>query len=1216
MLKTHRLLIALLTAPAFLSATHFVARADDANLPANFANPPVTSRPETWWHWINGNVTKEGITADLESMKRVGMGGATIVNIGGGPDGPVDFMSDRWRQLVQHAVHESARLGLSVGVENCAGWSSSGGPWITPAYGMQMVTFSSTQVKGGAAFTGTLPPPVSRLDTYHDIAVVAFPTPASALVRMKDFSPTITSNSPLFHGENLLREGGRASLAGGGHSRAEFVQVEFPKPFAVRTVVLAMTRDQSGNLQASDDGVHFRSLRTFHYQVEPGAAPMGPALFEIPPTSARFYRINFLRARKPASQFAITELDLQPRAAIDDIRAKTYVVREEDIAPASSSTLPPGEAIDPAQVVNLTADLSADGRLHWTPPAGDWTVLRFGYTPIGVLNHPAPKTGEGLEVDKLSRAALKFHWDHMMAKIVADSGPLAGTALNHTLIDSYEVGCQNWTAGMEQEFQKRQGYDLTPFLPAIAGWVVGSPEQSDRVLWDFRRTIGDLFDENYFDYMGELARQSGLQLATEPYGDGSFDSIAGGRGADMPMDEFWAPGPDDVSLLKGVAGISHLYGHPLTAAESFTGNPQGTRWQMDPAILKPIGDLAFASGVNHMFFHRFAHQPWLDRVPGMTAGQWGTMLERTNTWWEQSAAWMHYLARCQYLLQQGLFVGDALLMTPEGSPAGFSTVQVPTGYAADSCNDDVLLHRVSVKDGRLVLPDGMSYRVLVLPPGPAMTPELMQKVSDLVAAGATVIGTPPSASPSFRGFPQCDAQVKSLAAPLWQNGKITDRALDAEFAALNLPPDFECADPDAAFLYLHRAVGDRDIYFVANQHGLFHETDCLFRVTGKVPELWHPETGRIEPVGSYSDKQGRTRVHLRLDPVGSVFVVFQPATAADHPIALAREGGAATKTFMNELRITHAVYQSTEDSTASADVTAKLNGLISNGALIVTAGNAALGDPAPNQVKQLHVEYTLNGQPAAATVAEGTLLDLPQSIKRAEFADAALVGQDGAPAMLQAWQPGTYDVKFSGGKSSQVQVADLPAPVTLSGSWQLAFQPKRGAPATATFASLASWSDQADTGIKYFSGTATYTKSFQVPPALLGADRRLYLDLGDVEVIAQVKLNGQDLGVLWKPPFGLDVTNAVKPGANDLEVQVTNLWVNRLIGDEQLPPDSDFGPDHTLKAWPQWLLDDKPSPTGRITFTTYHHWDKGDALKPSGLLGPVRLIPSVVKPLP
>jgi hypothetical protein len=1197
---------------ALTLAAGLIARADDPDLAANFATPPVTSEPETWWHWINGNVTKEGITADLESMKRVGMGGATIVNLGDGPDGPVDFMSDSWRQLVQHAVHESARLGLTIGVENCAGWSSSGGPWITPEYGMQMVTFSQTEMKGGAAFAGILPQPASRLNTYHDIAVVAFPTPASALVHMKDFSPKFSGSSPMFHGEKLLSAGGRASVPGAAHGKASFVQVEFPKPYAVRTVALALTTDQSGVIQSSDDGIHFRALRTFHYRVDLGTSVLGPALFEIAPTTARFYRLVFVGGRKRVPEFVITQLDLQPRAAIDDARGKADYVREEEFSPAPADPLPPGEAIDPAQVVNLTDRLGADGRLNWTPPAGDWTVLRFGYTPIGVENHPAPKTGEGLECDKLSRAALKFHWDHMMAKIVADSGPLAGTTLNHTLIDSYEVGCQNWTAGMEQEFRQRQGYDLTPFLPTIAGWVVGSPEQSDRVLWDFRRTIGDLFDENYYDYMGELARQSGLQLATEPYGDGSFDNIAGGRGADLPMDEFWAPGPDDVALLKGVAGISHIYGHPLTAAESFTGNPDGTRWQMDPALLKPIGDLAFASGVNHMFFHRFAHQPWLDRVPGMTAGKWGTMLERTNTWWEQSAAWMHYLARCQYLLQQGLFVGDALLMTPEGSPAGFSTVQVPAGYAADSCNDDVLLHRVSVKDGRLVLPDGMSYRVLVLPPGPAMTPELLQKVSDLAAAGATIIGAQPSASPSFRGWPQCDAQVKSLAAPLWQNGKIADRTLDQEFAALNLPPDFECVDKAAAFLYLHRVAGDRDIYFISNQHGNYQETDCLFRVTGKVPELWHPETGTIEPVGSYSEEQGRTRVHLRLDPVGSVFVVFHSAAAADHPVALAREGGPAQRAATDDLRIVHATYQSIDDPTIGADVTAKLNAMIVRGGLIVTADHATFGDPAPNLVKQLHVDYTLNGRPDSDTIVEGATLDLPQGVKRAEFADAALLG----PALLQAWQPGTYDVKFSSGKSSQVPVAELPAPVTITGPWQLAFQPKRGAPPTATFAALASWSDQDDTGIKYFSGTATYTKSLDVPAALLGAGRRIYLDLGDVEVIAQVKLNGRDLGVLWKPPCGLDVTDAVRPGANQLEVQVTNLWVNRLIGDEQLPPDSDFGPDHSLKAWPSFLLQDKPSPTGRITFTTYHHWNKDDPLKPSGLLGPVRLIASVVKPVP
>ncbi len=559
------------------------------------------------------------------------------------------------------------------------------------------------------------------------------------------------------------------------------------------------------------------------------------------------------------------------------------------------------------------------------------------------------------------------------------------------------------------------------------------------------------------------------------------------------------------------------------------------------------------------------------------------------------------------------------MLAPEGSPSGFPDPNMPAGHDWDGCNDDVVFHRLSVRDGKLMLPDGMNYRVLVLPGGSEMTPELLQKLQSLAESGATIVGPEPARSPSFRGYPQCDAQVKTMADGLWQSGKISDRPLPEVFAAMNLPPDFECVDPAAGFQYIHRATDDHDIYFISNQHPDYAESDCLFRVSGKVPELWHPDTGKVERVAAYSEENGRTRVHLRLDPVGSVFVVFHGAPPATHAIALSGSDVKPTPGPSDQLQITRASWESIADPSYAADVTRKVAGLIKDGKLSLPVDIPHLGEPAPMQRKRLRLDYVFNGKPASVTVEEGGEVRIPVSNDRAEFGAAKLETDAAGALELEAWTAGTFAVEKNDGTRAQVQVGDVPAPVTLTGPWQVSFPPKLGAPARATFDELTSWSDRPETGVKYFSGTATYAQTFSVPPALLGPGRRLYLDLGAVQVLAQVKVNGQELGILWKPPFGVDVTNAVHPGANDLEVKVTNLWVNRLIGDEQLPPDCDWtnpaAPDSGMKEWPQWLLDDQPSPTGRIAFAAWHLWHKDDPLKESGLLGPVVLVPSIVQPV-
>lgn len=1141
-------------------------------LESGFAQPPPDARPWVYWFWLNGNISSNGITADLEAMQRAGIGGVLIMEVDqGAPVGPVDFMGTSWRALFQHVVAEARRLGLAVNMNNDAGWNGSGGPWIKPELSMQKIVWTETNVAGPLRFAATLPQPETVAGFYRDITVVAFPTP-------------------------------------------------------------------------------------------------GP------------FRIPGLR---PKAMFDIGYVGGIPR---DQIPAEMV--------------------IDRARILTLAPQMDAAGRLAWEVPSGRWTILRLGHTSTGVENAPAPKTGRGLECDKLSRAGIEANFAGMMAQLAADNGLKPGgdgLGLVATHIDSWENGSQNWTAQMREEFQKRRGYDLFPFLPVITGRVVDSLEVSERFLWDLRQTVSELVVENYAGHMRELARAHGLRFTVEAYGC-PCDSIPYGGQADEPMGEFWSPS-GAMETCKGMAGCSHVYGKPITGAEAFTAGDQ-ERWREYPAAIKALGDRAFCEGINRFVFHRYALQPWPgDRRPGMMMGPWGQHYERTETWWDQTPAWHQYLARCQFLLRQGRFAADICYLQAETPPQGLGD-HPRLGYDWDECGAEVVLTRMTVKDGRLVLPDGMSYRVLALPSSKTMTPGLLRKIKELVEAGATVIGAPPQHSPSLAGYPQCDAEVKALAAQIWgdcDGTKVTERPFgqgrvvwqtDAEkvLRRSGTPPDFTSDQP---LRHIHRILPDTDLYFVANSAPRRVATTASFRVTGKLPELWWPESGRREPAPIYQEHEGVTSVALALEPSGSLFVVFRARPGKPDPIvSLSRDGKllfSAVPAPPPPVLVERAVYGVPNDPQRSRDVREKVQRLVAAGEFTFQVARLAEGDdPAPNiiktlgvdysitgkvysvkaqdpsqihlttdtlkitvqkarygiledpqrtrdvrdrvqrlvdagessfpvarmaegddpavlVVKTLELEYTRNGEPAAARGTDPELIDLRAPVLEQTARVAEVYGSSPGRLRLMAFQPGRYAALTAAGKRHEQNIPALPAPLEVGGPWLVEFAPNLGAPPTATFDRLISWTAHPDAGVKYFSGAATYHKKILLPPAMLSGGKRLFLDLGRVEVMAQVKLNGKDLGLLWKPPFRLGITGAAAAGENLLEIRVINLWPNRLVGDEQLPEDSDRNGDGTLKSWPPWLLENKPSPAGRITFASWRIWKKNDPLLDSGLLGPVTI---------
>jgi len=1106
-------------------------------LEAGFLNPPDSAKPQTWWHWMNGNITKEGITADLEAMKQIGLGGATIVNVDSGiPRGPVPFMSPEWRDDFKFTVQEANRLGLELCVENCAGWSSSGGPWNTPEHAMQHVVTTETHVSGPTNFNGFLRQPLTILGFYRDIAVLAFPAPTGETVRMKDFAPAAITSVPGQTSTALIDGDTQTvvSLPAPAPGYPTYAQIQFPEPFLARSVKITAgfsMPESSGVIQASDDGKTFRTLRPF------GFGRRGPYVRIVSlgaeSVAARFWRVQFNTAASNATQLPLAEIELSPKLVVENVEAKDGNSGAA-VLPDNDAGTNPAEAIQRKDVIELTSKMDTNGNLSWQVPAGDWVILRVGYTPTGRNNHPAPKEGEGLECDKFSKEALDLHWDGFMQKVLDDIGPLAGKTLDASLIDSYEVGGQNWTANFREEFKKRRGYDLVQFFPTFTGRVVDNPENSERFLWDVRKTIADLFAENYFGHFAELCRQHGLMNAVEPY-TGPFESLQCGAAADIVMGEFWS-GTQGHRSVKIAASVAHIYGKTIVGAESFTAQPGPGRWQNDPYSLKALGDLMYCQGLNRYIFHRYAMQPWTNVWPGMTMGQWGFHFERTVTWWQQGKAWIDYVTRCQFLLQQGHPVVDVAYFCGESDPVEIrvGNPATPAGYDYDAINADVLLHRTTVKNGRIMLPDGVSYAVLILPPeDPNMTPEVLKRIHELVREGATIFGAPPQNAPGLADFPKSDKQVKKLAAELWGNcdgNKITENAvgkgrviwgqlLATVFSLQNLKPDFDfTSDSPAAHLaYAHRVTDNADIYFVSNQRTQDVTADCTFRVSGKTPELWHPDTGVIEHAPVWRVENGRTIVSLTFDPAGSVFVIFREPASGNHAV--------------------------------SAKVDSQWQTGLDN---------------------------------------EGKLF-------------------------VKATSDGTAVFQTTDRKTLRAVATDVPAPLEVTGPWTLNFPPNWGAPASVQLDKLISWTDHTNDSVRYFSGTATYEKEIEIPADRLTANRDLWLDLGKVKNFAEVSVNGQSFGVLWKPPFRVNISSAAKPGTNKLVVKVTNLWPNRLIGDEQLPDDREWN-GKQLAAWPDWFLQGKPSPTGRFTFTTWHHWTKNDAPLESGLLGPVMLRTAEIVP--
>lgn len=1068
-------------------------------LQRDFQTPPSSAKPRVWWHWMNGNITKEGIQKDLEWMSRVGIGG--FQNFDANLFTPVVvpkklvFMTPDWKDAFKFMTQTADQKGLEMAIAGSPGWSVTGGPWVEPKDAMKKYVWTETRIEGGKAFLGKLAQPSDVIgkfqnviiqeggisggfvgkkpNFYQDAFVIAYRLPA-AETTLAELNPKVSSSGGSFTmadltDNDLLKKSELPAMEIG---KDMWIQYEFssPQTFKAFSVVGASETplaEFNGNpknrtLKVSDDGVSFRTIAT----VEGGTNPYNTV--SIAPTTAKYWRMCWETLKPEANGFMammgvsgdrkpegvkVAEFVLHSTDRIDQFEDKAgFTPWKESLSVPLGSQI--NDAIATNDVIDITGKMSADGTLNWTPPAGNWSVLRLGYSLTGRQNHPASPEATGLEVDKLDKEAVRKYINTYLDMYKDATGGLMGAkGLHYMVLDSYEAGHMNWTKSFPEEFQKRRGYDLRGWIPVLTGRIVKSSQDSEKFLWDFRKTIGELIAENHYDVIGEELKKRGMERYTESHEGGRIylaDGMDVKRNSDIPMSAMWTPGSlaggadEEVRSeadIRESASVANIYGKPFVAAESMTS--VGKPFQEYPERLKRTADLEMASGLNRFVIHTSVHQPLDDKKPGFSLGPFGQYFTRQETWAEAGGkAWMAYLGRSCYLLQQGRNVADILYYYGENNNITWISREklpaVPSGYEFDFVNSSALINAIQFKNGQLVAQSGNTYKLLVLDEtAKYMTLPVLKKLRELVKAGAKVTGTKPEQSPSLADN---QAEFQTIVNEIWSSANVLKGSMADVLKSLKVSEDVIITKAQSKILYRHRQTADQDIYWLDNRSANATDAEVSFRITGKVPELWNPVTGKMEKV-SYQIKDGRTMVPLKFESWDAFFIVFKDKAA----------GTGYTK----------------------------------------------------------------------PTVSETT-------------------------------------------------IASIATP------WKVSFNDKN-----VIFDKLASWTENADADVKYFSGTATYDNTFKV--GTVDKSGKYVVDLGDVKNIAEVIVNGKNVGTAWKKPFKVDITDAVKAGDNSIQVKVTNLWPNRLIGDAQ------------------------PDVKQKTTFTTMPFYRAGSPLLPSGMIGEVKV---------
>jgi hypothetical protein len=1037
-----------------------------------FRNPPWEARPSTYWVWLNGFSDPKRITYELEELKKAGVNAAYILEIGARagdavPAGPAYFSPESLK-AIGHAVREATRLGIDVGITNASSWNA-GGAWVTPEHASKGLYWSRLNLRGPQKFSGRLP----------------FPNLPAAAPRKPDGTPVLSNEVALLAVPAKRRLPGFDFLFDIGPGVQTLTRIALHNASADTAVkdfsVYAST--------SSADGADFKEI--FRGVLE---NRLGPQAFPLANVPARYLKLRVASAHNPTGRVALSEFQAFSPDNLNVVTVQTSIGRKisggllnspaeaglerewmaENIydnrlaGPNGSwaADLPLPAWIDrPSDSIDLTGRLDPRGHLDWDVPLGDWDLYRFIAANNGEkLKAPSPQSA-GFIIDHLSAGAARFHNTYMLDKLTAELGDLRKTALKYFYSCSYEARGSIWTPEFEPEFRRRRGYDIRPYLPVLAGVAIIDDDASTRFRTDYKRTVSDLFIDKFYRASREMVAPHGLKLVSEAGGPGlplhpvPVDALGAQGALDIPRGEFWKN--HSVWVAKETASAAHIYGQQLVQMESFTSF---RHWQDGPRDLKEIADRALCDGANHFVWHTMPHAPAQSGKPGWVYHA-GTHFGPNETWWPMVGPFLDYLARCSWMLRQGLFVADICYyygergynFGPEKTAA--SDLGIPPGYDFDAINTHALITRLSVKSGKWTLPDGLSYPVLCLPGQADCDVEVLERIGQGVEQGAILCGPRPRRATTLSDYPRCDERVRDLARRIWGacdgvnvrensygRGKVYwGVPLEEVLRRNGLIPDFSWSEaPEAAFDYIHRRDGRRDIYFIRNRRDEPAQALCSFRVPRPAAaELLDAVTGGSTVVPVQSDGV-KTSISLSLPPFGSTFVVFAPDTKAP---------------------------------------------------------------------------------PSAA----------PRPVRQS---------------------------------------------VNVEGPWELEMTLEDRKLQPGRLLQLISWTEHSDPDVKYFSGIATYSKTITVPAHLLGNNRAVYLDLGDVQVIARVRLNGKEAGICWTRPFRVDISQFAVEGANQLEIEVANTWSNRITGD---------------------MIEKRPRRTNA-------RWNAAARLLPSGLLGPVRLV--------
>ena len=1079
------------------------------NIP-EFRSPDPSNRAITYWMWMNGNITKQGITKDLEAMKIAGVNGTLFFSVGFYQPGPVNFMSKDWWDAVAYAMKESDRLKMKFGIYNSDGWSMSGGPWITPEQSMKELVWADTLVQGGRSISMKLPqPPINSI--YHDISVVAFPALANDQpIRNEAIVSSNLVTEPMGALDNNPKTV-TGFLRAKGSELANIV-IDFGHQTDLRRVVFDQIRanpflEASADLEYSNDAKNYIKIEDDFPLNLKAEALVKQLTFNFPKINTRYLRltVRFEDSTKkpvPISQtsvgvgkilfYASPRINLwEPKSGESKrIRHERQPTFMHELSSETNEILPERYLIRTNEQINLTGLVDKNGILNWTAPPGKWLIQRIGYTSTNRMVGPATEGGRGFECDKMDAKAVETHFNSYSGKIIDLSNKILGKPIDYIQMESWEAGIQNWTEGFENEFKKRNGYSIFPFLPVIAGgYVVNSFEESNKFLWDFRNTCSQLIAQNYWGTMYRLAKAKNVTVSGEGSGMQHYlyDPMRYMQYLDIPMGEFWPNEGHVRADIKNASSVAHTYGRGLSGGESFTSGDKNL-WSVTPYDLKQIGDEAFTLGLNHLVLHTYVHQPY-DVAPGFTLQKFGNHLQRLNPWYVHAQGWFDYFARCQYMLRQGKSVQDIAYFTGQGIPSYLGLPwelhpKLPEGYDYDGVNTDII-KQMTVKEGDLNLPTGASYKLLVFQDITVMTPELAKEVKRLVADGATIVSAKPTGSPSLKDDASAATTVKEIADEVWGNvdgEKVKEHtygkgnvyyglALDEVLKQRNSMPDFiyRSGAENAKINFVHRKSIDTDSYFLANYEKNESSGKGVFRVENKLPELWDPDKGTTVLLPYRILNAHQIEVPLQFDPLGSMFIVFRQAT----------------------------------DNKMGTE----------------------------SQVKELS-KYTLDNP---------------------------------------------WNVTFTSSVDSFNTV----------------------------FEKLTDWSVNEDDRIKYFSGTATYSQDIKIQKT---DNSKFVLDLGKVNKnMALVKLNGNEVAHLWKPPYTVDITPFLIKGENHLEILVTNTATNSLIGDERFPSDLKYDAKSNINPFPNWLEHPEQRTSKRKTFVTYKYINKNSEMDASGMQGPVQI---------